>query len=323
MKTIIMVSTVIGLIIASSYPVAAQQSAKVRKIGFLSVKGGLKTPIEAFQAGMREIGYIEGRNIVVVYRSEKRGPRLTEAAKELVQQKVDLIVTSGAAAHAAKIATGTIPIVFTFSGDPIESGFVDSLARPGRNMTGIIWLTVELAGKRLEMLKEAFPKVSRVAVMATPKHPGEKLEFKETQDTARALGITLQYHQVRDGTEVNAALDKIAKENVNALLAIPDPITNRYRQKIAKFAIKHKLPSMFGRKDSVEAGGLVSYGPTHKDVYRRIPAHVDKILKGAKPGEIPVELPTRFELVINLNTAKQIGVTIPPSLLLRADMIIR
>ena len=323
MKKNIIVSTVVGLILASFYPVQAQQPAKMRKIGFLNQTGAFSANVEAFRQGMRELGYIEGQNIVIEFRSGQSRARLTELTTELVRQKVEIIVAAGAGAPAAKMATETVPIVFLYSGDPIEAGLIDSLARPGRNMTGITWLAFELVGKRLEILKEAVPRVSRVAVLASPAHPGEQRELRETQSTARALGTTLLYNQVKDTADVDAAFDTIIKEKANALLVFPDPVTNAHRTQIAEFAVKHRLPSMFGRKELIEAGGLMSYGPSLQEVYRRIPVHVDKILKGAKPADVPTELPTRFELFINLKTAKQIGVTIPPNLLARADKVIR
>jgi putative ABC transport system substrate-binding protein len=322
----IVASVMFGLILASFYPVDAQQPAKVRKIGFLvssTGPSGSSSIFEAFRQGMRELGYTEGQNIVIEYRSGEGGARLTELATELLQEKVELIVGAGPGANAAKRATGTIPIVFSYSGDPIEAGFIDSLARPGRNMTGITWLAFELVGKRLEILKEVVPRVSRVAALASPLHPGEQREFRETQSTARALGITLQYSQVKDRANVEAALNTIGKENVNALLVFADPVTNGHREQIAEFAAKRRLPSMFGRREPVEIGGLISYGANLDEVYRRIPVHVDKILKGAKPADVPTELPTKFELFINLKTAKQVGLTIPPNLLVRADKVIR
>jgi putative ABC transport system substrate-binding protein len=321
MKNIII--SVIGLILASSYPVEAQQQTKVRKIGFLYQTGAFSANVEAFRQGMRKLGYIEGHNIIIEFRSGERGAQLTQLANELVQQKVDVIVTSGPAARPAKMATETIPIVFNFSGDPVEAGFIDSLARPGRNMTGVTQLAFELVGKRLEILKEAVPGVSRVAVLASPLHPGEQRELRETQSTARGLGTTLQYNQVRDTAEVDAALDTIIKEKANALVIFPDPVTNGHQTQIVEFTVKRHLPSMFGRKEPVEAGGLASYGPILEELYRRIPMHVDKILKGAKPADLPVEQPTKFELVINLKTAKQIGVTIPQSVLIKADRVIQ
>jgi putative ABC transport system substrate-binding protein len=322
MKKNIIISAVIGLTLASFHPVEAQQPTKMRKIGFLNPTGALGLNIEAFRQGMRELGYIEGQNIVIEFRSGERA-QLAQLANELVQQKVEVIVATGPAAPTAKTATETIPIVFSVSGDPIEAGLINSLARPGRNMTGITWLAFELVGKRLELLKEAVPRVSRVAVLADPAHPGEQRELKETQSTARALGIALQYNQVKDTAAVDAAFDTIIKEHANALLVFPDRVTNAHRTQIAKFTVKRRLPSMFGLSTYVEAGGLMSYGPRLEDVYRRIPVHVDKILRGAKPADVPTELPTKFEMFINLNTAKQIGLTIPPAVLYRADKVIK
>jgi putative ABC transport system substrate-binding protein len=314
---------VFGLIVAFLSPLQAQQPLTVRKIGFLSQSGTPAASLAAFRRGLRELGYIEGQNIIVEYRLGERGARLTELATELIREKVEVIVAGGPAVSWAKVATGTVPIVFLFSGDPVEAGFIDSLAQPGRNMTGITWLAFELVGKRLELLKEAAPKVSRVAILASPAHAGEQRELRETQSTARALGITLLYHQVNDTAEVNAALDMVVKENPNALLVFPDPVTNAHRAQIVDFAARRRLPSVFGRKEPVEAGGLISYGPKLDEVYRRVPIYVDKILKGAKPAELPTELPTKFELFINLRTAKQIGVTISPNLLARADKVIK
>jgi putative ABC transport system substrate-binding protein len=318
----LLISVVIGWVAIAE----AQQPAKVRKIGFLNQSGGvsdLSVSIEAFRRGMGELGYIGGQNILIDYRSAERGGRLATLAAELVQQKVEVIVAVGPAVNAAKMATQTIPIVFMFSGDPVEAGFIDSLARPGKNMTGITWLAFELVGKRLEILKEAVPRISRVAVLASPAHPGEQRELKETQSTPRALGINLQYNQVSDTADVDAAFNTIIKENGNALLVFPDPVTNAHRQQIVEFAAKRRLPSVFGRREPVEAGGLMSYGPKLEEVYKRVPAHVDKILKGAKPADLPVEQPTKFELIINLKAAKQIGLTIPPNVLARADRVIK
>jgi putative ABC transport system substrate-binding protein len=314
--------TLCAVLFALCFSVEAQQPTKMRKIGFLNPTGALGLNIEAFRQGMREFGYIEGQNIVIEFRSGERA-QLAQLANELVQQKVEVIVATGPAAPTAKTATETIPIVFSVSGDPIEAGLIDSLARPGRNMTGITWLAFELVGKRLELLKEAVPRVSRVAVLADPAHPGEQRELKETRSTARALQTTLLYNQVKDTADVDAAFDTILKEKANALLVFPDPVTNGHREQIAEFAVKHRLPSMFGLSTYVEAGGLMSYGPRLEDVYRRIPVHVDKILRGAKPAEVPTELPTKFEFIINLKTAKQIGLTLPPNLLARADKVIR
>ena len=312
------------LILVSVHPAEAQKPAKVRRIGFLTATGaGQQDFYEVFRKGLRELGYTEGHNIVFEYRSAETRTRLAELATELVQWKAEVIVAAGGAAGPAKMATDTIPIVFLFSGDPIEAGLVASLARPGGNMTGITWLAFELVGKRLELLKEVVPRVSRVAVLASPAHPGEQRELMETQSTARALGTTLQYHQVRASADVDRALDAIIKENANALLAFPDPVTMRHRKQIAEFAAKHRLASVFGFREYVESGGLMSYGPNRDEPQRRISVYVDKILKGAKPADLPVELPMKFEFMINLKAAKQIGLTIPPNLLVRAQKVIR
>ena len=312
------------LILVSVHPAEAQKPAKVRRIGFLTATGaGQQDFYEVFQKGLRELGYTEGHNIVFEYRSAETRTRLAELATELVQWKAEVIVAAGGAAGPAKMATDTIPIVFLFSGDPIEAGLVASLARPGGNMTGITWLAFELVGKRLELLKEVVPRVSRVAVLASPAHPGEQRELMETQSTARTLGMTLQYHQVRASADVDRALDAIIKENTNALLAFPDPVTMRHRKQIAEFAAKNRLASVFGFKEYVESGGLMSYGPSRDEPQRRIAVYVDKILKGAKPADLPVELPMKFEFMINLKAAKQIGLTIPPNVLARANKVIK
>jgi len=312
------------LILVSVHPAEAQKPAKVRRIGFLTATGaGQQDFYEVFRKGLRELGYTEGHNIVFEYRSAETRTRLAELATELVQWKAEVIVAAGGAAGPAKMATDTIPIVFLFSGDPIEAGLVASLARPGGNMTGITWLAFELVGKRLELLKEVVPRVSRVAVLASPAHPGEQRELMETQSTARALGTILEYHQVRASADVDRALDAIIKENTNALLAFPDPVTMRHRKQIAEFAAKNRLASVFGFKEYVESGGLMSYGPSRDEPQRRIAVYVDKILKGAKPADLPVELPMKFEFMINLKAAKQIGLTIPPNVLARANKVIK
>jgi putative ABC transport system substrate-binding protein len=312
-------------ILASIHPAEAQRPAKVRKVGFLAVVtgDGQQGFYEEFKQGLRELGYAEGQNILFEYRSSADRSRLADLATELVEWKAEVILAAGGAASPAKRATDTIPIVFLFSGDPIKARLVDSLARPGGNMTGISWLAFELAGKRIELLKEAAPHVSRVAVLASPAHPGEQRELMETQNTARTLGTTLQYHQVRASVDVQEAFRAIIKEKADALLAFPDPTTMGHRKQIAEFAAQHRLPSVFGFREYVESGGLMSYGPTRDEPQKRIAVYVDKILKGAKPAELPVELPRKFELVINLKTAKQIGLTIPQSVLYRADKVIK
>ena len=303
----------------------AQKSPAVRKIGFLAWAGSSPSGAnEMFRRSLRELGYAEGHNIAIEYRSAEGTPQLLELANALVRDKVEVIVAGGGpAARSAKEATKTIPIVFATSGDPVESGFVDSIARPGGNMTGTSWLSFELVGKRLELLKEAAPGVSRVAILSNPQHPGEQRELRETQSSARAMGITLEYHQARTRAEFDTAYDALSKQNVNGLLIFPEGVTWANRLGIIDFAAKRRLPSMLGWKEFVEAGGLMAYGPNRDESFKRIAVYVDKILKGTKPADLPVELPARFELVINLKTAQQIGLTIPPNLLARADRVIR
>ena len=325
MKRIPIVSLFAMLVLFSHHPAEAQKPSAVRKIGFLSSPAsGPISFYEMFRQGLRELGYAEGHNIVIEYRSAEGRPQLLELANELVREKVEVIVAGGGpAARSAKEATKIIPIVFTTSGDPVESGYVDSLARPGGNMTGMSWLAFELVGKRLELLKEAVPRVSRVAILSNPQHPGEQRELRETQSTARAKGMTLDYYQTRTSAEFDAAYDDISKQNVNGLLVFPEGVTLANRLGIVDLAAKRRLPSMFGWKEYVEAGGLMSYGPNRDESFRRIAVYVDKILKGTKPADLPVELPKRFELVINLKTAQHIGATITPNVLARADKVIR
>jgi ABC-type uncharacterized transport system substrate-binding protein len=310
-------------IMTSAHVAEAQRQAKIARIGFLTPESRTSGRFEAFRQGLRDLGYVEGKNIVIEHRGSEDASRLPELTIELVREKLDVIVTQGRATFPVKDAAGNVPIVFAISGDPVEAGLVSSLARPGGNMTGITFLAFELVGKRLELLKEAVPRTSRVAVLASPEHPGQQRELSETQNTARTIGATLLYYQVRNTIDVNTALDTITKKTANALLAFPDPVTNTHRKQIADFAVKQGLPSVFGWRDYVEAGGLMSYGPDHDALWRRLAVYVDKILKGAKPPDIPVELPIKFELVINLKTAKQIGLTIPPNVLARADKVIK
>jgi putative ABC transport system substrate-binding protein len=321
----IVVIIVTAAILASVHLAEAQKPRKVQKLGFLTVATGVgqQGNYDVFRQALRELGYAEGQNILIEYRTADDRSRLAELATELVDWKPDVIVAAGGAGRPAKDATNTIPIVFLTSGDPIEAGFVSSLARPGGNMTGITWLAFELVGKRLELLKEAVPAVSRVAVLASPAHPGEQRELLETQNTARTFGTILQYHQLRASADVDQAFAAIIKEKANALLAFPDPVTLGHRKQIAEFAAHNRIPSVFGFREYVEGGGLMSYGPSREEPQRRIAVFVDKILKGAKPADLPVELPRKFEFVINLKTAKQIGLTIPPNVLARADKVIR
>jgi putative ABC transport system substrate-binding protein len=307
---------------------AEAQQAKVPKIGFLVPATGpyigeATAVYEAFQRGLRDLGYIEGQNVSLEYRSTPDRSRLGELAADLVRLNVDVIVAAGVAGYVAQASTETIPIVFGFSGDPVEARFIDSLARPGRNMTGISFLALEMVGKRLELLKEAAPKISRVAVVAFPGHPGEQREWNEIQAAAQALGVTLSRLEVRNAADFERAFDAITKEHVDAIHAFPDGVTLAHRARIAEFALARRLPSVFGWKEYAEAGGLMSYGPNLDASWRRIAVFVDKILKGTKPANLPVEQPSKFELVINLKTARTLGLTIPPSLLLLANRVLQ
>jgi putative ABC transport system substrate-binding protein len=278
---------------------------------------------EILREGLRDLGYVEGRNLVIESRVGDGRARLAELAAELVRLDVEVIVTPGAAAWAAKSATETVPIVFSFSGDPIEAGFVKSLGRPGGNMTGITWLAFELVGKRLEFLKEAVPQVSSVAVLANPAHPGEQRELGETEQAGRAVGVTLQYHQVRTTADFHAAFDAIVRDKANALLVFPEGVTMAHRRQMAELAVKHRLPSVFGWREYVDAGGLMAYGPNRLETATQLAVYVDKILQGRTPADLPVQQPTKFELVINLKTAQALGLTIPSTLLFQADKVIR
>jgi putative ABC transport system substrate-binding protein len=310
--------------LAAPIAAGAQRPPQVRRIGYLQadVSGFPGAFYEVLRTGLRGLGYVEGRNVVIEHRLGGSPARLDELAAELVRLNVEVIVTPGAATAAANRTTDTVPVVFSYSGDPLEAGFVKSLGRPGGNMTGITWLAFELVGKRLELLKEAVPGVSRVAVLANPAHPGEQRELSETRQAARAVGVALQYHQVRATADFHAAFDAIVKDNANALLVFPEGVTMTHRQQMAEFAVKHHLPSVFGWREYVEAGGLMAYGPNRLETAKRLAVFVDKILKGSKPAELPVEQPSKFEFVINLKTAKALGLTIPPSLLARADQVI-
>jgi putative ABC transport system substrate-binding protein len=312
----------IATILLSAHLAEAQSPVKIPRVAYLAPQSQPSARFEAFRDGLQELGYVDGQNIRIEHRGHEDRSQLVVLANELAREKVALIVTQGAATRAAQ-SVGTVPVVFGFSGDPVEAGLVKSLARPGGNMTGVTMLAFELVGKRLEFLKEAVPKVSRVAVLSSPAHPGEQRELSESQKTAHTVGITLLYHQVNNTTDVNAAFEATVKEHANALLAFPDPVTTAHREQIAQFAMKQRLPSLFGWGDYVEAGGLMSYGPNHNALWRRLAVYADKILKGTKPADLPVELPTKFELVINLKTAKQIGLTMPANVLARADRVIR
>jgi putative ABC transport system substrate-binding protein len=281
--------------------------------------------LDAFRQGLRDFGYTEGRNIAIEYRfSEESDERLSDLAAELVQLKVDVIMTSGIPpALAAKRATTTIPIVVAAASDLVAAGLVASLARPGGNITGTNSLTAELSGKRLELLKEILPRLSRVGALWNQLNPGAIGSLGETQDAARVLRLQIISLPVRDPNDLEVAFTTAVKGGADALVVIQDTLTNVHRTWIAQLAARSRLPAVYGLTPFVEAGGLISYGSSITGNYRRAAYFVDKILKGAKPADLPVERPTKFELVINLKTAKQIGLTMPPNVLARADNVIK
>jgi len=326
--TVTKLSLVAIFILAGALAADAQQAGKVPRIGFLGVTSPSDRPshLDAFRQRLRELGWVEGQNIVIDYRyAEGRVDRLPDLAAELVRLKVDLIVASAGtqAATAAKNATGTIPIVMIYVRDPVGNGLIASLARPGANVTGVSGSAgLELFAKQLELLKETVPKIRRVAILSNPDNAYHQLAIREVNVAARSLGVQLQLLEARGPNEFDGAFAAMAKERVGALLVLSDAVLNSHRTRLADLAARSRLPAAYGVRESVEAGGLMSYGPSFLDLYRRSAAYVDKILKGAKPADLPVEQPTKFELVINLKTAKALGLTVPPSLLQRADQVI-
>jgi putative ABC transport system substrate-binding protein len=321
-STLFIVAT---LILAPVYLAHAQKKATIARIGVLYLGAPPNANLDAFIQGLRELGYIDGKNILIEYRyAEGKEDRLPELARELVRLKVDAIFTAGTPAiFALKRATNTIPIVFFSASDPIGTGVVASLAHPGGNITGISALASDLWPKRLELLKEIFPKLSRVAMIWNKGNAGMNLEAKATQEVAGPLGVTLQDRGVKDPNELDTVFALMIKDRPDGFLALMDPVLNSYQKRILDFLAENRLPAIFENKGWVEAGGLISYGANYPDMFRRAAALMDKILKGTKPADIPVEQPTKFELFINLKTAKEIGVTIPPNVLARADRVIK
>jgi putative tryptophan/tyrosine transport system substrate-binding protein len=315
--------TLSAMLFALCLPAAAQPPAKVFRIGYLSLRNAIAPHEEAFLKGLRDLGYIDGQNILIEWRFAKgNAERFGDFAAELVRLKVDVIVAPGVqAVRAANQSTTTIPIIFPAAGDAVASGLVASLARPGGNITGLTILSPELSGKRLELLKEAFPRLSHVAVLLDPRQP--PLSFKETRTAGKSLGVKLQFLEVRDAADVESVFSAMSKERADALITLPHPVLQVHQRRIVELAAKSRVPAMYQAADWVERGGLMSYGPDHLDNYRRAALFVDKILKGVKPADLPVEQPTKFEFIVNLKTAKQIGVTIPPNVLARADKVIR
>jgi putative ABC transport system substrate-binding protein len=327
MKTLFRLFAIV-LMLEGYRTVADAQQPKVLRIGYLMPSDAAidSTRAEAIRLALRELGYIEGQNIAIEYRYAKgKRDQHPELVAELVRLKVDIIVTTGVSPTlAAKNATKTIPIVMNLSADPVEAGLVESLARPGGNVTGLTTLGRDLGGKRLELLKEAVPKVARVAVLYDPATPGNVRDVKEVLPVAaRALGLTVRSWEVRDTDGFEKVFAALNKKRPDALYVTPGPLLRTNEKRIAGVALKSRLPSTYNYKEAVDAGGLMYYGADLADSYRRVAYYVDKILKGAKPADLPVEQPTKFELVINLKTAKQIGLTIPQSMLYRADKVIK
>jgi putative tryptophan/tyrosine transport system substrate-binding protein len=327
MKKKILVSLLPILILNFVYLVAAEQPTKVARIGFLiaASRSAILARTEAFQQGLRELGYVEGKNIVIEWRSsEGQLDRLPALAAELVHLKVEVIVTTNSGVtRAAKEATVTIPIVMSQDNDPVGNGFVANLARPGGNITGLAILAPEISGKQVELLKETVPRLSRLAVLGVSNSLGTAQLLKETELAAGAFGVKLQYLDVRDSKDIENAFRAASTERADALLVLTSSVLNSQRKQITDLAAKSRLPAIFPFPEYVEAGGLMSYGASFTDLYRRAATYVDKILKGAKPAHLPVEQPKKFELVINLKTAKEIGLTIPESVLYRVDRVIK
>ena len=328
MKKTITVLTLCAMLFALCWVAEAQQPKKVPRLGFLfgSSLSANSARHEAFRQGLRELGYVEGKNIVIDWRSaEEKLDRLPALAADLVRLKVDIIVTGGSSpTRAAKEATTTIPIVMAQDTDPVGSGFVASLARPGGNITGLSTLAPELNGKRLDLLREIVPKLSRVAVLGTSTQPGNAQSLKEVELAAKAFGVKLQYLDVRSSKEITIAFRAATKGRADAvLMLLPGRVATSQRPQVVELAVKNRLPAIYNTAEWAEAGGLITYGTSITDLDRRAATYVDKILKGAKPGDLPVEQPKKFEFIVNLKAAKQIGLTIPPNVLVRADKVIQ
>jgi ABC-type uncharacterized transport system substrate-binding protein len=317
-----------GAFFAYSMLAEAQQTTKIPRIGLLNsnVPDAFRGRTDSFRQGLQELGYVEGRNIVIDYRyAEGKVERLPALAAELVAQKVDVIVTAvSSATRAAKDATNTIPIVMAQDNDPVGTGAVASLARPGGNVTGLSSLSLEIGGKQLELLKEIVPSLARVTVLGTSTAaPAHALRTKEIEHVAAALKVQFQYIDVLETKDIEAAFRTAMKGRAGGMLVMGGLVLTAHRTDVAKLAAKNRLPAIFNVPEFVEVGGLMTYGASYNDLYRRAATYVDKILKGAKPGNLPVEQPTKFELVINLKAAKQIGLRMPPNVVARADRVIK
>ena len=316
-----------AMLLAVCFPAQAQQPTRIPHIGILTTfsPSVVSARIEGFRQGLRELGYVEGKNIVIEWRSAGgNNDRLPVLAAELVGLKVDVIVSPGpTATRAFKEATSTIPIVMAQDTDPVGSGFVASLARPGGNITGLATLAPEMGGKQLELLKEIVPKLSRMAVIGNSTIPGDAQALRETVLAAGAYEIYLRYLDVMDTKDLEATFRVAAKGRADGLLVLGNPYLNAQRKQVVDLAAKHRLPATYTRPEYIDAGGLMYYGTNYPDLFRRAAYYVDKILKGAKPADLPIEQPKKFELIVNLKAAKQIGLTISPNVLARADRVLK
>jgi putative ABC transport system substrate-binding protein len=325
-KTIIVV-WLIALALASFRLAGAQQVGKVPRVGFLGAATAFAVAarVEAFRQGLRELGYVEGKNIVIQWRfAEGKVDRLPALIADLARIKVEVIVTAGGTVtRAAKEASVTIPIVMGFDNDPVGSAFVASLAHPGGNITGLSSLAPEISGKQLELLKETIPKLSRITVFGTSIQPATALSLRETQRSAEAFKVQIQYLDIQGPKDIENAFQDARKGRADAVLVLGSPILESHRTEVTDLAAKNRLPAIYHATEFVEAGGLMTYSVSLTDLFRRAATYVDKILKGAKPGDLPVEQPTKFDFIVNLKAAKQIGLTIPPNVLARADRVIK
>jgi putative ABC transport system substrate-binding protein len=313
-----------GAAAATALPLRAQQPARVPRIGWITIGRPQGSEFfDAFRAGLGNLGYVEGRSIVI----ETRWPadmrdRVPELVRELLALKVQVIVAQGAIVPVVRRAIDSTPVVFGYSGDPVEAGLVNSIRRPGGNFTGATYMSYEVNAKRLELLREAFPQVTRVAILSNPLHPGDQRELKESEEGAERLGIALSFAHMRSVAEIEPAFERIRTAGAEAMIVLPDALVMAQRKRIIEFAALQRIPVISGWSEFAKSGGTMTYGPNLKASFRVLAAYVDKILKGANPGELPVEQPTKFELVINLKAAKAIGLDVPPTLLARADEVI-
>lgn len=322
MPKTVLFAVIISVALASVRTANAQPTGKIARIGILADSRSLQ--IDALRQSLRDIGYIEGQNLLIEHRyAEGKRDRVPGLVADLLALKVDVIIASGPVTPTVAKSVKGIPVVFGMSGDPVEAGLVETLARPGGNTTGITFFASVLAGKRVELLKEAVPGTTSIGVIANPSHAGESLEFKETRIAAQAMNLTVQRHTVQVAGDFAGVFTAIAKQPPTALITFPDALMMAHRKEIAEFAAKRRLASVGGWSGFADAGGLMTYGPNLFNSFKRVAFYIDKILKGAKPADLPVEQPTKFELVINLKTAHQLGLTIPPNVLARADRVIK